>query len=62
MYTGRVLSIAKGVNTEVILLLPSRAIIAASITEQSVNELKLTINQTVCAVFKANAALLGIRQ
>ncbi|CAG1020723.1 Molybdenum-pterin-binding protein MopA [Patescibacteria group bacterium] len=57
---GRVLSIQQGVDSEVIILLPSGAIIAASITEKSVNDLKLTNHQTIWAVFKANAPMLGV--
>jgi molybdate transport system regulatory protein len=47
-------------NSEVIVLLPSGEILAASITQQSVQDLALTTNLPVWVMFKSNAPMLGV--
>lgn len=59
---GRILTIQQtATDIEVIVLLPSGETLIASITPQSLQNLALSINQPVWAVFKTNTLHLGIR-
>jgi molybdate transport system regulatory protein len=50
----------ESLNSEVIVLLPSGEILAATITQQSVQDLALTPNSPVWVMFKSNAPMLGV--
>lgn len=47
-------------NSEVIVLLPNGEILAAMITQQSVQNLALAPNMPVSVIFKTNAPILGV--
>jgi len=60
--SGRVLRIRQDVvDSEVIVLLPSGEILAAMVTQQSLQILALAPGMPVSALFKAHAPILGIR-
>jgi molybdate transport system regulatory protein len=59
---GEVTHIHEGpVNAEVILMLPGGKSICAVVTSDSVSRLKLMPGVPVCAVFKASAVILCVR-
>jgi len=58
---GKVMRIQEELaNSEIIVLLPSGEILAAMITQQSVQNLALVPNMPVCVLFKSNAPILGV--
>lgn len=59
--TGTVTRIQKGsVNTEVILVLKGGDSIAATVTNDSIQSLGLTVGNPATAVFKAGAVIVGV--
>jgi molybdate transport system regulatory protein len=49
-----------GVNAEVSLQCKGGNVISATLTNESVSELKISVGSEVCAVFKASSVILGI--
>lgn len=60
---GKVNELKRGqVNAEVDILLAGGELVATTITNDSVDQLNLSVGQTVTVVFKASAVVLGIAE
>jgi molybdopterin-binding protein len=57
---GKIVEVKKGATTAHVLIDVSGTIVTASITNESVDELKLVAGQSVYAVIKAPDVMIGI--
>ena len=60
-FEGRVLRIKRGaVNGEVVVELPQGPVLAATITNGSIDLLGLRVGASACVIFKASSVILGV--
>jgi molybdopterin-binding protein len=57
---GKIVEVKKGVTTAHVRIDVGGQIVTASITNESADELKLTVGQTAYAIVKASSVMIGV--
>jgi molybdopterin-binding protein len=57
---GKIVEVKKGATTAHVRIDVGGQIVTASITNESANELKLTVGQTAYAIVKASSVMVGV--